>query len=154
HRYEVDMQPALELSDVLVYSLRASDGEAMRKTRRVTDDQGTGLDDGGTDAHAFRDLAPPPDELPDVASHVAHARDAGRDEVEQGRLAGEGQMDVHVPESRDDELPGAVDDAGAARRLRVSGPDRGDLSLVDDKRGVRPASATVDDGDVPQNDRF
>src|SRR5437588_894 len=76
HLDEVDVQPALEHRDCLATILRARDGDAVRKTRLGTVEQGAGLDDGGTDAHAFRDLAPPPVELPDVASHVAHARDA------------------------------------------------------------------------------
>jgi hypothetical protein len=74
------------------------------------------------------------------SSHVAHADDTVREKHREHDPFGElglwpdGQMNVHVPETRNEEPAAAVDDRGSGRHRRVGSHERVDPPVADDDR--------------------
>ena len=107
-------------------------------------------------------IAPRRQDRVEVAAHVAHARDAvgekerQRDLSPAGHPVPEERMDVHVPEARNQVLPGPIDHARAPGNGRaVFGADRGDPVVFDHDGhvGLRRAALRVDHRHVRNGDR-
>jgi hypothetical protein len=115
----------LDLDEVDAAALEHDDGAAAVLGRRDRDgggelglrpvEHGARDDHARTELRAARDVAPRGEDRLEVAAHVAHAGDPVGDEERQRDFAAAGdpvaeeRVDVHVPESGDEELPLPVD---------------------------------------------
>ena len=134
----------------------SGDGDGIGEARLGAIEHGAGGQDSWTDEASTLDFVAPGLNSFEIAAHIAHAGDAIGDEKRQGNFLGEGkpvakgEMDVHVPEARDEVAAFGADTGSVARVTSAFAADGVDAIALndDDLVAANLAGADVDDVDV------
>jgi len=114
-----------------------------------------GADDARTRPQSGGDLGPPSVDLAEVAPHVPNPRHAVGEEHGQGARLDVAQVNMHVPEARDQELAPALQHTGIPGWRGRRGIDAVDAAVADHDRPVPQGGTSlgVDDRHVGNRER-
>ncbi len=143
-----------------VFRSRHSDRAGEARLRAI--EHGSRSHDARTQQSPALDVIPPGLDNLQFAAHISHTGNAIRDEQRQRNFLGprkpvaKHQVDMHVPQARDEKTAFTVQDRGSVTGVAriLSRADRGDAVLFDNDDLVRAnlSRADIDDVDVGDDD--